>query len=146
VAVERSAVLRVAFASDDRLRVNQHFGSAAAFVLYDVNPRGATVSGFGEFPEERMDGNEDKLAARVEFLAACDAVFVHAIGASAIKQLLARGVQPVRVDGTDAIEELLREIRAAMTGGGMPWVERALALKGRDGSRFDAMAAERWEG
>ncbi|MDR3351791.1 MAG: nitrogen fixation protein NifX [Zoogloeaceae bacterium] len=140
-----SATLRVAFASDDRQRVNQHFGSARAFVLYDVSPHGAVLSGLGEFPDEAMDGNENKLAAKVEFLAGCDAVFVHAIGASAIRQLLAHGVHPVRACESNAIETLLREIRCAMTEGGVPWIDRALQRAATNPRRFDAMAEEGWE-
>ena len=61
-----------------------------------------------EFAEEAMDGNEDKLAAKVDFLAGCAAVYVMAIGASAIKKLMAKGIQPIRVDEIDGIDELLR--------------------------------------
>ena len=76
-------MLKVAFASTDRVRVNQHFGAAEGFVLYEVSPTRATMVGFGEFPEEAMDGNESKLAAKVDFLTGCAAVYVMAIGASA---------------------------------------------------------------
>lgn len=141
-------MLKLAFASDDRVRVNQHFGAAQAFVIYTVTPSGATVSGFGEFPEEAMDGNENKLLAKVDFLAGCDAVFVHAIGASAIKQLLARGVQPIRVTEVDAIDELIKDVSQAMQAGGVPWIDRALAAQSRAAGpdRFAAMEAEGWEG
>ena len=141
-------LLKLAFASDDRLRVNQHFGSATAFVMYTLTPQGATVDGFGEFPEEAQDGNEDKLLAKVDFLAGCDAVFVRAIGASAIKQLLARGVQPIRVGESDQIEDLLRDIGVALNEGGVPWIERALAAreKSTQPDRFAAMEEEGWDG
>jgi nitrogen fixation protein NifX len=141
-------LLKLAFASDDRLRVNQHFGSASAFVIYSLTPQGAGVDGFGEFPEVAMDGSEGKLLARVDFLAGCDAVFVRAIGASAIKQLLARGVQPIRVDASDRIEDLLRDISAAMSEGGVPWIERALMTREKSGQpdRFAAMEEEGWDG
>ncbi|MDR3323098.1 MAG: hypothetical protein LBS89_02720 [Zoogloeaceae bacterium] len=94
-----------------------------------------------------MDGNENKLIDKVDFLAGCDAVFVRAIGASAIKQLLAQGVQPIRVEASDAIDDLLRDIHAALREGGVPWIERALATKARAAApdRFAAMDAEGWE-
>ena len=56
---EPSAVIKVAFASTDRTRVNQHFGAAEGFVIYEVTPDKATLVGVGEFAEEAMDGNED---------------------------------------------------------------------------------------
>lgn len=143
-----AAVLKVAFASTGRSRVNQHFGAAEGFVVYEVTPEKATLVGVAEFAEEAMDGNEDKLAAKVDFLAGCAAVYVMAIGASAIKKLVAEGIQPIRVSAVDAIDELLLEISTAMRHGGVAWVDRALSVQARAGAddRFAAMEEEGWPG
>jgi len=97
-----------------------------------------------------MDGNEDKLAAKVDFLAGCAAVHVLAIGASAIKQLTAKGIAPIRVDEMDRIDDLLRGISTAIESGGVPWVDRAIAAQAKAASgsseRFAAMEKEGWEG
>lgn len=93
-----------------------------------------------------MDGNESKLAAKVDFLQGCAAVFVMAIGASAIQQLLAQGVQPIRIGETDAIDALLGEIANAMKIGGVAWIDRALASQQRNSDRFAAMEEEGWPG
>lgn len=141
-------MLRIAFASDDRQRVNQHFGSAQGFVLYQVGPDKSARVGYGEFPEEAMDGNEGKLAAKVDFLDGCAAVFVMAIGGSAIKQLLARGIQPIRVTGSNRIDDLIADLSRAMRDGGVPWIERSLAAqaKARSDDRFSRMEEEGWQG
>lgn len=139
-------MLRVAFASTDRHKVNQHFGSAEGFAIYDIGRDASALIAVGEFPEEAMDGNEGKLAAKVDFLAGCAAVYVQAIGGSAIKLLMARGVQPIRVTETDSVPELIREVTAAIKDGGVPWVDRALALAAKAAStdRFDKMEDEGW--
>lgn len=141
-------MLKVAFASTDRTRVNQHFGAAEGFVVYEVTPDKATLVGVAEFAEEAMDGNEDKLGAKVDFLAGCAAVYVMAIGASAIKKLMAKGIQPIRVDEVDGIDELLVEISKAMSDGGVAWIDRAIAAQTRDKAddRFAAMEEEGWQG
>jgi nitrogen fixation protein NifX len=141
-------MIKVAFASTDRKRVNQHFGAAEGFVVYEISPDKATLVGVAEFAEEAMDGNEDKLTAKVDFLAGCAAVYVMAIGASAIKKLMAKAIQPIRVNETDAVDELLVEISAAMREGGVAWIDRALAAQSKSESsdRFAAMDAEGWEG
>lgn len=143
-------MLKVAFASSDRTRVNQHFGAAEGFVIYEVDPDRANLVAVGEFQLEAMDGNEDKLAAKVDFLEGCAAVFVMAVGASAIKQLLAHGIQPIRVSESDVIDDLLIDIAVAINEGGVPWIERALASQnrngGHDGDRFAAMEEEGWTG
>lgn len=135
--------VRVAFASNDRLRVNQHFGAAEGFFIYDIGLDKASLVAVGEFPATAMDGNEDKLATKIDFLAGCAAVFVMAIGASAIKQLMACGVQPVRVDAADRIGDILAGIQNGMRAGGVPWIDKALAAQ-RDPDRFAQMAEEAW--
>ncbi len=144
-------MIRVAFASTDRLRVNQHFGAAEGFAVYEVTPEKATLVGVADFARADFDGNEGKLAAKVEFLAGCAAVYVLAIGASAIKQLLARGIQPIRVDEVDGVDDLLGEVSRAMSDGSVAWVERAIAVRARaragdSGDRFAGMEAEGWQG
>ena len=141
-------MLKVAFASTDRTRVNQHFGAAEGFAVYEVTPDKATLVGVAEFAEEAMDGNEDKLGAKVEFLEGCAAVYVMAIGASAIKKLMAKGIQPIRVDEIDGIDELLTEISRAMKEGGVAWIDRAIAAQTKvaEGDRFATMEEEGWEG
>ncbi len=142
------AVLKVAFASTDRTRVNQHFGSAEGFVVYEVTPDKATLVGLAEFAEEAMDGNEGKLAAKVDFLEGCAAVYVMAIGASAIKQLMSKGVQPIRIGEVDAVDDLLSDISRAMSDGGVAWIDRAIAAqaKVKAEDRFSHMEADGWQG
>lgn len=99
--------VKIAFATSDRKAVNQHFGAAEAFAIYEVSENDAKLIEVAEFMETAMDGHEGKLAAKVELLGDCAAVYCNAAGASAIQQLLAGGIQPMRVDEGSAIEELL---------------------------------------
>ena len=140
-------MIKVAFATTDRLRVNQHFGAAEAFAIYEVTPDKATLVGIGEFAEEAMDGNEDKLIAKVDFLEGCAAVYVMAIGASAIKKLMTKGIQPIRVNEIDGVDDLLGEISKAMREGGVTWVDRAVAAQAKKtADRFASMEEEGWQG
>jgi nitrogen fixation protein NifX len=95
-----------------------------------------------------MDGNEDKLTAKVEFLDGCAAVYVMAIGASAIKKLMSKGVQPIRINEVDTVDDLLAEISKAMNDGGVAWIDRAIAAqaKARAEDRFGSMEDEGWQG
>lgn len=139
-------MLRVAFASDDRDTVNQHFGAAVGFAIYALDGDRAQLVELAEFPPESMDGNENKLPAKIAALAGCAAVYCLAAGGSAVKQLLAAGVQPVRLDDEMPIEPLLRQISAAIQDGGIAWVDKALKkLHDGDATRFDRMAEETWE-
>jgi len=138
--------LRVAFASSDRVFVDQHFGAASAFAIHSVDAHASALVEVAEFIETAMDGHEGKLAAKIELLAGCAAVYCQAVGASAVQQLLAKGIQPIKVpDGTtiDALIGVLqRELRAGPSG----WLAKALARGSpRDADRFAAMEEEGWQ-
>lgn len=138
------AMLRVAFATADRARVNEHFGSATGFAIYQLDGERAQLVELAEFAAESMDGNENKLAAKIAALAGCAAVYCLAVGGSAVRQLLAQGIQPVRLDDAEPIDALLAKLRAAVRAGGVPWIDKALN-KHMDGDRFARMAEEGWQ-
>lgn len=137
-------MLRVAFASSDRSTVNQHFGAAEGFAIYALDGERAQLVEVAEFLPESMDGNENKLPSRIAVLAGCAAVYCLAAGASAVKQLLAAGVQPIRLDDETEIEGLLQQISQAVRNGGITWVDKAIRQTRGDQDRFDRMAEEGW--
>ena len=137
-------MLRLAFASDDRATVNQHFGAAEGFAIFALDGERAQLVEVAEFPPETMDGNENKLPAKIAALTGCAAVYCLAAGASAVKQLVAAGIQPIRIDDGTEIEPLLKQISAAIKHGGIAWVDKALRKDG-DAARFERMATDGWE-
>lgn len=138
------AMLRVAFATDDRARVNQHFGASPGFAIYALDGERARLVEVAGFPRESMDGNEDKLPNKIAALAGCAAVYCLAVGGSAVRQLLAVGVQPIRLEQDAPIERLLADLQRAVREGGVPWIEKALC-RDKDAARFDRMAEEGWQ-
>lgn len=138
--------VRIAFASTDRQTVNQHFGAAEAFAIFEVGPTGSRLVEVAEFLDTAQDGNENKLPGKIATLAGCAAVYCLAVGASAVKQLLAAGVQPIRVEEGSPIEALSRDIEAELASGPTGWLAKALKTRqGNDAARFDAMEAEGWQ-
>lgn len=140
-------MLKVAFATDDRLAVNQHFGAALGFAIYALDDEHARLVEVTEFAAESMDGNENKLAEKIASLAGCAAVYCLAVGGSAVRQLLASGIQPVRMEDEVSIESLLNELRRAIRAGGVAWIDRHIRRDARftDSDRFDRMAEEGWQ-
>lgn len=138
--------LKVAFATTDMETVNQHFGAAQAFAIYEVDPKNFRMVEAMEFGELKQDGNEDKLAAKIGVLEGCVAVYSQAIGASAMRQLAAAGVQPVKVSADSPIKALLASLQEELRSGPATWLARAIEKhKGPDAGRFDAMEAEGWD-
>jgi nitrogen fixation protein NifX len=138
--------LKIAFATDDVKTVNQHFGSAKSFAVYAVNPEASELVEVAEFGKLEQDGNEDKLAAKISLLDGCAAIYCEAIGASAIRQLVASGIQPVKVYRGSLIADLLDDFQNELRSGPSAWVAKALARQSApDSSRFDRLEAEGWE-
>lgn len=137
-------MLKIAFASADRITVDQHFGAAAGFVVYAVSAGQSQLVAVLEFPPEGMDGNENKLAAKISALEGCAAMYCLAAGGSAVRQLLAAGIQPLRLEAPGSIEDLLASVRDGISRGGIPWIDKA--LRARQGvERFERMAEEGWQ-
>lgn len=137
--------LQVAFASRDRTHVDQHFGAAEGFVFYTVDDSHAALCGVIEFPPENMDGNENKLAQKIAALRGCAAVYCLAVGGSAVRQLVQSGIQPVRLDEAESIENILHMIICGMRERGIPWIEKALNKQAPDAERFERMFEEGWQ-
>lgn len=137
--------VKVAFATSDMQRVDQHFGSAESFALYAVDLDGARLLEVTQFGRLEQDGNEDKLAAKIEALSGVAAVYCRAVGASAVRQLLARGIQPVKVSEEARIAELIEALREELRAGPGAWLAKAIRRQGApDVSRFDRMEEEGW--
>lgn len=137
--------IKAAFASSDMKQIDQHFGAAESFVVYAIDPREHHLLEAIQFARLEMDGNEDKLAAKIAALEGCDVVYCEAVGASAVSQLRAKGIQPMKVSPGTSVSRLIRDLQGELRDGPSAWLARTLA--GRDpgrNRRFDAMEAEGW--
>jgi nitrogen fixation protein NifX len=129
---EKDMMVKIAFASNDRRLVNQHFGAAEAFAIFEMSEAETRLVEVAEFHESAMngttamDGHEGKLAAKIELLDGCAAVYCNAVGASAIQQLLAKGIQPMRVDDGFPIETLLGCLQKCMGSEPPVWLTKHL--------------------
>ena len=147
-SMENRAALKLAFASSDRKTVNQHFGAAQAFVVYEVSASDFQLAEVVEFSGQSTvrDGHEAKLDAKIRLLEGCSAVYCNAVGASAIRQLLAAGIQPLKVaegSGIDEQVELLQPGRRLCRPGLLQRSLRQVQRADED-QRFAAMAREGW--
>jgi len=138
--------VKVAFASSDMQQVNQHFGAAESFAIYAVDMERTELLEVVQFGALTMDGNEDKLVAKIAALDGCIAVYTQAVGASAVGQLKARGVQPVKVTPGACVSDLLESLQEQLREGPSAWLARAIdAQKPVDPGRFHEMEAEGWD-
>jgi len=138
--------LKIAFATTDMETVNQHFGSAKSFAIYAVNMDDAQLLEAAQFGELQQDGNEDKLSVKIELLNGCAAVYCQAIGGSAINQLIAKNIQPVKVHEGGKIKDLIVDLQNEMKAGPSSWLAKAINQhKSPDPERFSKMEDEGWD-
>ena len=137
--------LKIAFCTDDMKSVNQHFGSAKTFAIYAVDLEQSTMLEVAEFGKLDQDGNEDKLSTKIDLLGDCAAVYCEAVGASAIRQLMAAGIQPVKVHRDSQINDLISDFQAELRTGPSAWVAKALARQGGGLEKFAEMEADGWD-
>jgi len=142
---QSATLMKVAFASSDRKVVDQHFGSAIAFVVYGVDLEQVQLLTVSEFPELSPEDMEDKLSAKLELLEGCIAVYCRACGASAVRQLLEKGVQPVKVTEGALIQDLIDSLQQELRSGPSTWLAKAIKRsRGLGQSPFDAVESEGW--
>ena len=120
--------MKIAFATQDLIHINAHFGSAKQMAVYAVSPEGyqflETIGFDGKLDE---DGNEDKLVPKIEALSDCTIVYVAAIGGSAAARLIRKKVTPVKSKTEDdEIAEVLENLVTTLKGNPPPWLRKAL--------------------
>jgi nitrogen fixation protein NifX len=152
--------VKVAFASTDMRQVNQHFGSAESFAIYAVDLEHIQLLEVNQFGLSHTDGmnidtpaaaghamdNEDKLGAKMNALEGCIAVYSQAVGASAVSQLKARGIQPIKVSPGADVLYLLKSLQEELRSGPTAWLARAIGMHSSvNPARFDVMEDEGWD-
>nr|AGF34073.1 nifX [uncultured bacterium DX-1A-14] len=131
--------MKVAFATQDRQRVDAHFGWAKNIAVYDVRPDGYdyvdTYTFDGDLQE---DGNEDKLAPKLDVIRDCAIVYVAAIGGSGAARVVAAKIHPIKVPEPEPILDILDRLIPVLKGTPPPWLRKAM-MKGQDRSfNFDS--------
>ncbi|HMU66291.1 MAG TPA: NifB/NifX family molybdenum-iron cluster-binding protein [Cellvibrionaceae bacterium] len=140
----QDAYLVVAFASHEGDIVDEHFGSAQAFYVYDIHPERAELIGSIQFAREAKDGNEDKLKPKLAWLTGSDVVYCASIGGSATRQLIAMGITPMKVSEGPDISELIEGIQAQLSGSMEFWLANILKQKQKSAGTDRFSVDEEW--
>lgn len=124
--------MKVAFATQDLKRVDAHFGWAKNIAIYEIGPEGHEFLQAVEFDGDlKEDGNEDKLAPKIEAIKDCAILYVAAIGGSGAARVVANNIHPMKVNQPEAIDDLLAKLEEVLRGVPPPWLRKALA-KGKE--------------
>jgi nitrogen fixation protein NifX len=119
--------MKIAFATQDLKRVDAHFGWAKNIAIYDVSPEGHHFLQAVQFDGDlQEDGNEDKLAPKLEAIKDCAILYVAAIGGSGAARVVAKKIHPVKVNQPEEIALILVRLEEVLKGSPPPWLRKAL--------------------
>jgi len=124
--------MKVAFATQDLKRVDAHFGWAKNIAIYEIGPDGHKFLEAIQFDGDlKEDGNEDKLAPKIEAVKDCAILYVAAIGGSGAARVVANNIHPMKVNQPEDISDLLVKLEEVLKGTPPPWLRKALS-KGKE--------------
>jgi nitrogen fixation protein NifX len=133
-AGKRGFIMRVAFASSNNHHIDQHFGWAEKFAIWDVRMDEARFVGLVQV-QSTGDDAEDKIEARLGALSDCAIVYVTQIGGPAAARLVANKIHPIKSKGEETIPEVVEKLREVLRDNPPPWLRKAMLKGERPGFR-----------
>jgi nitrogen fixation protein NifX len=128
--------MKAAFATTDGLRVDEHFGRAGMFMIYEFTKDGYTDLGPRVFSEGRDTVVESTrgqgplhdaaVEDKVEKLADCKVVYLTAIGGPSAARLTKKGIMPVKVAEGSYIEDLAGQLMTVIRTSPPPWLRKSI--------------------
>lgn len=130
--------MKVAFATSAGSTIDEHFGRAATFAIYDVTPDQCEFIELrrvadGEFDDDvvvtRGMGSlhDDAVSAKIEKLADVRIVYFTEIGGPSAAKLVRRGIMPLKAEEATSIGDTAARLAETMRTRPAPWMRRALA-------------------
>lgn len=117
--------MKVAFASNDKIHVNEHFGRAEQFFIWEVGPEEAGFTGMVQVRSEG-DDEADRIEARCSGLADCALVYVAEIGGPAAARLVAKKIHPIKSKEREPIAVVVEKLQEVLRGSPPPWLRKAM--------------------
>ncbi len=128
--------MKVAFATTDGTSVDEHFGRAGRFAVYEMNTNGYRFVEMRTFAdgvdqaivETKGMGrvHDDRVQDKVDSLADCRIVYLTEIGGPSAARLVRKGMMPIKVKEVVSIEDSLASLLDTIRKSPPPWLKKAL--------------------
>ena len=130
--------MKVAFATTTGSCIDEHFGRAGTFAVYDVTPEGAELLELRKVAEGDLDtevvdtrgmgaAHDDAVAGKIDKLADVKIVYFTEIGGPSAAKLVRRGIMPLKGEPGTSITSETEKLVTTMRERPAPWMRRALA-------------------
>ena len=128
--------MKIAFATTDGINVDEHFGRAGLFAIYELNEKEFRFIEMRKFAEgrdaeiEETKGkgqiHDSKVEDKVGKLADCRIIYLTEIGGPSAARLAKRGIMPIKVKEIVSIKDSLEKLLATAQTSPPPWFRKAL--------------------
>ena len=117
--------MKVAFASTDKIHVDEHFGQAKEFYLWEIAADNAEFTGVLQVDEGTGDA-DDRIEARSAALEDCAIVYVGQIGGPAAARLVQKKIHPLKSKEEEPITVIVEKLQEVLQGNPPPWLRKAM--------------------
>lgn len=131
--------MKVAFATIDGNNVDEHFGRAGMFAIYEITEGGhhfVELRKFAEGQDKAVVDTKDMgplhdsaVQGKVDRLADCKLIYLTEIGGPSAARLVKKGIMPMKVKEPIPIESALNQLQETIRKSPSPWLRKAMNLK-----------------
>ncbi len=131
--------MKIAFATTDGITVDEHFGRAGLFSVYEISPAGFEFVEQRRFADgrdnavEESRGNElehdNVMRNKVEQLCDCKIIYFTNIGSPSAARLVNKGLMPIKVKQEVPIDQELEKLLTTIQNSPPPWLKRLVGAE-----------------
>jgi nitrogen fixation protein NifX len=128
--------MKVAFATTDGINVDEHFGRAGEFAVYEITKEDYRFTEMRKFADgidqavvdskDMGQLHDDKVQAKVDRLADCKLIYLTEIGGPSAARLVKKGIMPMKMKEVISIEDALKRLIETIKKSPPPWLKKAI--------------------
>lgn len=128
--------MKVAFATTDGKQVDEHFGRAGMFAIYDITESGYKFIAIRKFADgmdmavvdtkDMGSLHDDAVQKKVDRLSDCKLIYLTEIGGPSAARLVKKGIMPMKMKEVVPIESALGQLLETLKKSPPPWLKKAL--------------------
>ncbi|WP_068498347.1 NifB/NifX family molybdenum-iron cluster-binding protein [Paenibacillus kribbensis] len=118
--------MKVAFATEDGVLVNAHFGQSPMFTVFEIRLSGVQFLEHRRIAPGSDEHEAGKIASRIGLIEDCALIFLVQIGASAAAQVTKRTIMPVKVAHGSSIVEQVQRLQHMLARNPPMWLAKIL--------------------
>ncbi len=128
--------MRVGFATTDNILINDHFGWAKNFAIYEINFDGFKFLENRCFEENNEEEEEfNKIDKKIDALKDLKIIFVGNIGGVAAARVVKSGIHPIKSKPGDKIEVVMESLKTVLSKNPPPWLKKIIVKENEAAGR-----------